>query len=59
MNTAAKILILSSIFMLYSCDVRYRYPCQDPKNINNIECQKETCEISRECPEINEGRKHE
>ncbi len=50
MNTFVKILILSSIFTLYSCDNRYRYPCQDPTNIKSPECQKEACEISRECP---------
>lgn len=42
-----------------SCDVRYRYPCQDPSKINEPECQQSTCEITRECPELIKGKTHE
>lgn len=42
-----------------SCDVRYRYPCQDPSKINEPECQQSACEITRECPELIKGKTHE
>lgn len=41
-----------SIF-LTACQDRYRYPCQDPKNINSPECSVQNCEITKECPKIN------
>jgi hypothetical protein len=35
-----RIAILSvTLLALSACSDRFRYPCQDPKNINKTECQ--------------------
>jgi hypothetical protein len=47
-----KVLILSlAVLGLTACDVRYRYPCQNPDNWNTPQCQKPQCEVSKDCPE--------
>ena len=39
------------LVILSGCDVRYRYPCQNPDNWDKDFCKKPTCEVSRDCPE--------
>lgn len=54
-----KYLIISCLILLIglaSCDQRYRYPCQDPEKLKDPECQKDKCEISRECPKFIKGQ---
>ena len=48
----AVILLAMPVLILAGCDQRYRYPCQDPENWKNAECQKPLCEVNRDCPEI-------
>jgi hypothetical protein len=44
-----KILILSVAFLLAGCNSQYRYPCQDPANWGNKECNNEVCKAEGEC----------
>ena len=44
-----KILILSVAFLLAGCNSQYRYPCQDPINWGNEECNNEICKAEGEC----------
>jgi hypothetical protein len=37
------------LLLLSGCTERYRYPCQDPKNWNKIECNNKVCEIEGTC----------
>jgi hypothetical protein len=42
---------LAMMLTLAGCQERYRYPCQDPHNMNSPECTKQECEATRTCPE--------
>lgn len=44
------LLLLPLALAIFGGD-RYRYPCQDPANWENLECKKPICEINRNCPE--------
>lgn len=45
-----KSLITLALFvMIAGCEHRYRYPCQDPENWNNKECQEPYCRAYGEC----------
>ena len=46
-------LALAFLFMLASCgyDGGYRYPCQDPENWENEECNPPVCKVSGACTE--------
>lgn len=46
-----KILLVTTLFALAGCEQAYRYPCQDPANWTNAECQKPICEVNKDCPE--------
>jgi hypothetical protein len=43
--------ILAIIFVLSSCgyDGHYRYPCQNPDNFENAECQLPLCKVDGQC----------
>lgn len=41
---------LAAVFYI-SGDGRYRYPCQDPTNWSNAECQPPICTATKQCPE--------
>ena len=56
MKKYLKISCLILLIGLASCDQRYRYPCQDPEKLKDPECQKDKCEISRECPKFIKGQ---
>lgn len=43
------ILFLSVAFLLAGCNSQYRYPCQDPANWGNEECNNEICKAEGEC----------
>jgi len=45
---------LLSIFvvLLVGCEDRFRYPCQDPKNWENIECKAPICTANGTCPDM-------
>jgi hypothetical protein len=46
-------LALAFLFMLASCgyDGGYRYPCQDPENWENEECNPPICKVNGACTE--------
>ena len=46
-----KLLLGIFLILLAGCDVRYRYPCQNPDNWEKDYCKKPYCEVSRDCPE--------
>lgn len=47
-----KLLLLSLVVIgLTGCEERYRYPCQDPDNWGQKQCQKPFCSANGTCPE--------
>ncbi len=42
---------LMPLIVLTGCGERYRYPCQDPENWNEKQCQKPYCSANGTCPE--------
>ena len=42
-------LLLALSFTLVGCEDRYRYPCQDPANKDNPECNRPVCEADGFC----------
>jgi hypothetical protein len=44
----AVFLILTAL-LLVGCEDRYRYPCQDPANKDNPECNRPDCETDGFC----------
>jgi hypothetical protein len=42
---------LMPLIVLTGCSERYRYPCQDPENWNEKQCQKPFCSANGTCPE--------
>mgnify|MGYP003343977138 FL=1 len=47
-----KLLTLVVLMTLVGCQDRFRYPCQDPANWNDAQCQKPECEATRTCPDL-------
>jgi hypothetical protein len=47
-----KLITLLFLLCLVSCQDRFRYPCQDPANWNDAQCQKPECEATRTCPDM-------
>ena len=43
--------LLLLIPLLFACEERYRYPCQDPNNWNETICKKPYCSANGTCPE--------
>ena len=37
--------------LLFACEERYRYPCQNPYNWNEEQCKKPYCSANGTCPE--------
>ena len=44
----AAFLVLTAL-LLTGCSDTYRYPCQDPANANNPECNRPICEVDGFC----------
>lgn len=44
-------ILLSIICLMFGCNERYRYPCQDPENWDKKECKKPFCSANGTCPE--------
>jgi hypothetical protein len=44
-------LMFFILFCLFSCEYRYRYPCQDPDNWHKEECNNKACEVEGTCTE--------
>lgn len=44
-------LALLLLPLLFACQERYRYPCQDPSNWDSQECKKPYCSANGTCPE--------
>jgi PBP1b-binding outer membrane lipoprotein LpoB len=45
----AVLLIVAAALLLVGCEERYRYPCQDPENKDNPECNRPQCETDGFC----------
>ncbi len=48
MNT--RFIFLLSL-LLFGCEDRFRYPCQDPKNWGADQCKPPICTATGTCPE--------
>jgi hypothetical protein len=44
-------MLLLLIPLLFACDERYRYPCQDPEHWSEKQCKKPYCSANGTCPE--------
>lgn len=54
------LLIVLPILLAVLGGDRFRYPCHDPENWGNKECQKPYCEVTGTCPEhIFKGLEHQ
>jgi hypothetical protein len=45
------LIIGACLFILFGCEDRYRYVCQNPDNFYKTECQKPKCQFTQTCPE--------
>ena len=43
------LIAVTAMMMLAGCDEAYRYPCQDPENVDKPECVPPKCEIEGGC----------
>ena len=43
------VVTVFAVLAVVGCEDRYRYPCQDPKNHKNPECQHPACEADGTC----------
>ena len=39
------------LVLLTGCEDRFRYPCQNPKNWDTVECKPPICTATGTCPE--------
>jgi hypothetical protein len=46
-----KYIFLIAMFLLYGCEDRYRYWCQNPKNFSTKQCQRPDCLFTQDCPD--------
>jgi hypothetical protein len=46
-----KYIFLIAMFLLYGCEDRVRYFCQDPKNFVAKRCQRPDCLFTQDCPD--------
>ena len=46
-----KYIFLIAMFLLYGCEDRYRYWCQNPKNFSAKQCQRPDCQFTQDCPD--------
>lgn len=47
-----KIILLIPFFLiLFGCEERYRYPCQNPANWKEEYCKRPICSANGTCPE--------
>ena len=51
MNVIELWLLSMFVVLLFGCQDRYRYPCQNPENWQNTECKPPICTASGTCPE--------
>lgn len=51
MNVTRLVFVLLVVFMLFGCEDRYRYFCQNPDNFAHESCQKPRCLFTQTCPE--------
>ena len=43
------VLLIATALLLIGCSDTYRYPCQDPANKDNPECNRPLCEADGFC----------
>ena len=46
-----KYIFSIAMFLLYGCEDRYRYWCQNPKNFSAKQCQRPDCQFTQDCPD--------
>jgi len=46
-----KLALILAMMALAGCSDRYRYPCQNPDNFHQPDCQKPKCLFTQQCPE--------
>ena len=46
-----KYIFLIAMFLLYGCEDRWRYECQNPKNFALKKCQRPDCQFTQDCPD--------
>lgn len=44
-------IVLLFLPLLFACEERYRYPCQNPYNWDEEQCKKPYCSANGTCPE--------
>ena len=44
-----ELAFIAIALLLVGCEDRYRYPCQDPENKDNPECNRPACEADGFC----------
>lgn len=49
MRIAYCFVLLLMVVLATGCGDQYRYPCQDPNNWKNTECNPPICEASQTC----------
>lgn len=52
MNVIELWLLPMFVVLLFGCENRYRYECQDPTNWNKAECKPPICTASGTCPDM-------
>jgi hypothetical protein len=53
------VIFALTALLLVGCEERYRYPCQDPENKDNPECNRPACEADGFCYDDLNGIKQE
>jgi hypothetical protein len=46
-----KYVVAIILLTCYGCGDHFRYPCQNPKNWENADCQRPQCAILQQCPD--------
>jgi len=47
----AAVLLLLPLTLAFFGHDQFRYPCQDPKNWDSLDCKPPICDVTRTCPE--------
>jgi hypothetical protein len=46
-----RLICCIALVLLVGCQDRFRYPCQNPDNWQNVECKPPICTATGTCPE--------
>lgn len=45
------VVVFLLVWVLFGCEDRYRYFCQNPDNFTHESCQRPRCQFTQTCPE--------